>query len=284
MVLAHQKFDFNGKCLIEKVVIQAPFRFAANFQDEACFIYFAEGKTTINSASEQTTITQRESVLLKCGSYFADLLKYSDADRFEILVFHLYPDILRSIYNDEIPAFLKTSSKNTFIQKVATDIMVQKFVESLYFYLDHPSLVSNDLLELKIKELILLLVQSKNAASIVSLFAELFTPRILSIKEIIGSHLFSDLTISDLADLSNLSLSTFNRTFKAMFGDTPANYIKTKRLERAHELLSISSLTVSEIAFQTCFPTLAHFSRSFKERYQCSPSAYRLSIAPDAFK
>ena len=36
----------------------------------------AEGKTTINSASEQTGITHHESILLKCGSYFADLLKY----------------------------------------------------------------------------------------------------------------------------------------------------------------------------------------------------------------
>jgi len=284
MLLTHQKFDFNNKCLIEKVVIKAPFRFAVNFQDEACFIYFAEGKTTINSANEQTSVTQRESVLLKCGSYFADLLKYSDADRFEILVFHLYPDILRSIYKNEIPAFLKQSSKSTFIQKVATDGMVQKFIEGLYFYFDHPSLVSNDLLELKIKELILLLVQSKNAASVVSLFAELFTPRSLSIKEIINGHLFSNITIGDLANLSNLSLSTFNRTFKAMFGDTPANYIKTKRLERAHELLSMSSLTVSEIAYQTCFPNLAHFSRSFNAHYHCSPSAYRSSLAAKASK
>lgn len=284
MVLTHQKFDLNDKCLIEKVIIQAPFRFAANFQDEACFIYFAEGKTTISSASEQTSITQRDSVLLKCGSYIADLLKYSDADRFEILVFHLYPDILRSIYKNEIPAFLKPSSKNISIQKVATDGVVQKFIETLYFYFDHPSLVSNDLLELKIKELILLLVQSKNAASVVSLFTELFTPRSLSIKEIINSHLFSDLTIGDLADLSNLSLSTFNRTFKDMFGETPANYIKTKRLERAQELLSMSSLTVSEIAYKTCFPNLAHFSRSFKAHYRCSPSEYRSSLARSTSK
>lgn len=284
MVLTHQKFDFNNKCLIEKVVIKAPFRFAVNFQDEACFIYFTEGKATINSASGQTPITQRESVLLKCGTYFADLLRYSNADRFEILVFHLYPDILRNIYKNEIPAFLKPSLKNSFIQKVATDEVIQKFIESLYFYFDHPSLVSDELLELKIKELILLLVQSKNAESVVSLFAELFSPRNLSIKEIVNNHLFSNLTVGDLANLSTLSLSTFNREFKAIFGDTPANFIKIKRLERAHELLSMSSLTVSEIAYQTCFPTLAHFSRSFKAHYQCSPNAYRSSITPRASK
>jgi AraC-like DNA-binding protein len=278
MVLAHQKFDFNNKCLIEKVIIEAPFRFSVNFQDEACFIYFAEGKTIINSASEQTELAQRESVLLKCGSYFADLLKYSDGNRFEVLVFHLYPDILRSIYKNEIPAFLKPSSKKSFIQKVVADEVIQMFIESLYFYFDHPSLISDELLELKIKELILLLVQSKNAASVIRLFAELFTPRNLSIKEIVNNHLFSNLSVDDLASLSNLSLSTFTRTFRALFGDTPANYIKVKRLERAHELLSLSSLTISEIAFQTCFPNLAHFSRSFKAHYQCSPTEYRLAM------
>ncbi len=278
MVLTHQKFNFDDKCLIEKVIIQAPFRFAVNFQNEACFIYFTEGKTKINSPSEQTEIAHQESVLLKCGSYFADLLKYSNADRFEILVFHLYPDILRKIYKNEIPVFLKPLLKNSFIHKVATEDVIKKFIESLYFYFDNPKLVSDELLELKIKELVLLLVKSKNAESIVGLFSELFTPRNLSIKEVVNSHLFSGLSINDLADLSNLSVSTFNRTFQSMFNDTPANYIKAKRLERAKELLSVSSLSVSEIAFQTCFNDVAHFSRSFKTAYKCSPTEYRLLL------
>lgn len=278
MILAHQKFDFEDKSLIEKMIIQAPFRFAANFSDEACFIYFSAGKTQINSPREQKWVEPEESVLLKCGSYFSNLLKYSTAERYEILVFHLYPDILRKIYFNEVPAFMKPSENKSFIHKVAPGDVIKKFIESLYFYFDNPELVSDELLKLKIKELILLLVQTKNAESIISLFSDLFTPRNLSLKEIINNHLFSDLSIDDLARLSNLSVSTFNRTFQALFNDTPANYIKIKRLERAKELLTVSSLTTSEIAFQTCFNDAAHFSRSFKEVYHCSPSAYRLSL------
>ena len=151
-------------------------------------------------------------------------------------------------------------------------------MESLYFYFDNPGLVSDELLELKVKELILLLVQTKNAESLVSLFSDLFTPRSISLKEVVNNHLFSNLSIEDLAGLSNLSVSTFNRTFQNLFNDTPANYIKRKRLERATELLSISSLTISEIAFQTCFTDVAHFSRSFKAIHQCSPTEYRLAL------
>ena len=68
MILSHQKFDFEEQSLIEKVVIQAPFRFTGNFQDEACFIYFVEGPAKINSPLEQKGIDSGESVLLKCGS------------------------------------------------------------------------------------------------------------------------------------------------------------------------------------------------------------------------
>jgi AraC family transcriptional regulator, exoenzyme S synthesis regulatory protein ExsA len=278
MILTHQKFDFGDKSLIEKMIIQAPFRFATNFHDEACFIYFLEGKAKISSPQEQKWIEPEESVLLKCGSYFSDFLKYNTADRYEILVFHLYPDLLRKIYADEVPVFMKPSENKSFIHNVAPNDVIKKFIESLYFYFDNPELVSDELLKLKIKELILLLVQTKNAKSIISLFSDLFTPRNLSLKEVINNHLFSDLSIDDLARLSNLSVSTFNRTFQTLFNDTPANYIKIKRLERAKELLAISSLTAREIAFQTCFNDAAHFSRSFKVAYHCSPSAYRLAV------
>jgi AraC family transcriptional regulator, exoenzyme S synthesis regulatory protein ExsA len=277
MVLSHQKFDLEGKCLIEKVVVQPPFRYAANFPNEACFIHFSEGAAKINSPSEQVEVEKGESVLLKCGNYFADLMKYGKAGQYEILVVHLYPDVIRKIYRYELPSFIKDPETRSFIHKVVPHDTLEKFIEGLYFYFDNPSLVSDELLELKLKELVLLLVQTKNAGSIISLFTDLFTPRDQSVKEIVNNHLFSDLSIEDLASLANLSASTFNRTFQSLFNDTPASYIKRKRLERARDLLAMSTLTISEIAFQTCFDDVAHFSRSFKALYNCSPSAYRMT-------
>ncbi len=278
MVLDHQKFDFRKKCLIEKVAIQAPFRFETAFQNEACYIYFLAGKTKIYSAIEEETIEAEESLLLRCGTYFADLLQFSSDKKFEIIVFHLYPELLREIYANQIPSFIQPTQNKNSIRKITSTQIVKKFVESLLFYFDNPELVSEELLTLKIKELILLLIQTKNADSILSLFSEIFTPRNLSVKEVVNAHLFANISVADMARLSNLSISTFNRTFHAIFNRTPANYIKTKRLERAKELLAVSSLSVSEIAFQTCFNDVAHFSRSFKEVYETSPSTYRATI------
>ena len=45
------------------------------------------------------------------------------------------------------------------------------------------------------------------------------------------------------------------------------------------ELLKVSEASVSDIAWQTGFNDVAHFSRSFKSVHQLSPKAYRAQFA-----
>jgi AraC family transcriptional regulator, exoenzyme S synthesis regulatory protein ExsA len=277
MILSHQKFDLGNKRLIEKVVIQAPFRLVNHFQDEACFIHFSEGDATINSARESVAVHPNDAVLLKCGTFFSDLLKYTSGDRFEILVFHLYPDILRRIYKTELPSIMEGPKNDRLADKIVSGEIINKFVDSLQFYFENPLLVNAELLTLKIRELILLLLQSQKAGSIADLFSDLFSSRNVRIKEIIDNHLFAPLSIKDLAELANLSVSTFNRSFQKLYNKTPAGYLKEKRLDRARQLLQVSSQTISEIALETCFSDEAHFSRSFKSLFHVTPSQYRQS-------
>jgi AraC-like DNA-binding protein len=277
MILFHHKFDFENKCLIEKMVIQAPFRFLTHFRDEACFIYFSEGRASINSARERVDIQPSDAVLLKCGTYFSELIRHRSGDRFEILVFHLYPEILRNIYKDELPSTIERAKDNKLADKLVSSEIIKKYIDGLQFYFENPQLVNAEVLNLKVRELILLLLQSKNAESIASLFSDLFSPRDIQIQEIIANHLFSPLSINDLAELANISVSTFTRMFQKLYNTTPANYIKERRLERAKQLLGVGSRTVSEIALETGFNDLAHFSRVFKSYYQVTPSEYRHS-------
>ena len=64
MILDHQKFDYGERRLIEKVTIKAPFRFAVDFPNDACFIYFEEGSTNVNAPYEQVAVGSGESILL----------------------------------------------------------------------------------------------------------------------------------------------------------------------------------------------------------------------------
>jgi AraC-like DNA-binding protein len=90
--------------------------------------------------------------------------------------------------------------------------------------------------------------------------------------------LYSTISVEELASLAGRSLSTFKRDFKLQFKETPANYIKQKRLEKAFELVKSTNLTISELCYEVGFQDTSHFTKSFKQKYNQSPSDYRKLI------
>lgn len=277
MIINHEKIDYGTSPLIEKVTIQPPFRLSLNFPNDACFIFFSSGSTLINAPYEQKTIHDKEAVLLRCGTYFSQLLPTLEQEVYEILVFHLPKEIIRQIYREEFPVSFESNHK-TFIHKVDSSQILSEFIRGLQFYFNNPAMVTNELLKLKIQELILLLLQTRNVDTLRELLADTFSPIEVSVKQVIFSHIFTDCTLSDLAVLCNMSLSTFKRHFRKIFNDTPSNFFKTKRLEKAKDLLQHSNLSIGEIAFETCFYDTAHFSKSFKEKFGHTPGEYRKTM------
>ena len=149
-------------------------------------------------------------------------------------------------------------------------------MEGLLFYFENPSLVNEDVLVLKFKEIVLLLSQTRNIESIQVILSQLFSPTTYTFKQIIEAHLFTPITIEELAQHNNLSVSSFKREFSKHYNDTPANYIKGRKLEKAAELLLISDERISDIAFDCGFNDLANFTKSFSEKYHKTPKKYRL--------
>ena len=245
-----------------------------NFPNEACFIYFESGETKINAPYEQQSVESKNAVLLRCGTYFSELLPMIGQDVYEILVFHLPKEIIRKIYTNEFPD-IPTSADKDFIYKVGSSSILTEYIKGLQFYFNNPTIVNEELLDLKIRELILLLIQTQNVATIQELLADTFSSVEVNIKEVVSSHIFTDCSITDLAELCNQSPSTFKRNFKKIFNDTPSNYIKTKRLEKAKYLLQHTNSTISEVAIETGFYDTPHFSKSFKEKYGSTPNEYR---------
>ena len=205
-----------------------------------------------------------------------DLLQQKEGETVEVIIVHLYPEILKKLYIGELPTLIEKSSYSKQSQVVASQDIISRFIDSLDFYFSNPTLVNNDLIELKIKELILLLVQTKNITSILELVADLYSAKSVHLKNIIELHLYSNLSIEELAKLSNLSISSFKRQFKKEFNDSPNNYIITKKIEKAKELLSITDIPISEIAYEIGFNDPLYFTRLFKNKTGTSPTSYRL--------
>lgn len=246
--------------------------------DEACFLYILQGENRSVSELEQVCVAEKEAVLMKCGNYFTKMFPSPGSKTYEAVAVHFYPEVLKKIYAQEIPEFLKQPLKKTSraaMAKIKVDVLLQKYFDSILFYFSNPELVTDELIVLKLKELFLLLEHTQNAPVIKELLHNLFRPHAYSFKEIIEAHVYSDLNLEELAALSNNSVSSFKRKFKKLFQDSPARYIKNRKLKRAAELLILSQQNISEIAFDCGFNDLSNFSTSFREKFGCSPSEYR---------
>jgi AraC-like DNA-binding protein len=83
------------------------------------------------------------------------------------------------------------------------------------------------------------------------------------------------ITLNDMADVAALSPNHLLRMFKQVFHQTPYQYITTKRLEYAQNLLIHSEQSVTDICFAVGFESLGAFSWLFRRRVGVSPSTYR---------
>ena len=67
-----------------------------------------------------------------------------------------------------LSAFLKEGKKvSQPVQSVEVDSMIEDYIKGILYYFENPSIVSDDLIRLKVKELILLLVNSSSSATAV---------------------------------------------------------------------------------------------------------------------
>lgn len=83
------------------------------------------------------------------------------------------------------------------------------------------------------------------------------------------------LDLDAVAAYAGYSRYHFVRAFKAVYGQTPGQYLSRRRIERAEELLRTADLSVTEICMLVGFTSLGTFSTSFKKQTGLSPSEYR---------
>jgi AraC-like DNA-binding protein len=279
MIVERKRYELFGKKIFEKLIIKSPFKIPNPMPDEACFLYILEGQINYNTSNHDVIIPQNDAVLLKCGNYFSQIRSTATSQKHEIVIIHFHPEILKKIYKTDLPKVFQKPDfvdLNIDLSTINNDFLIEKYIESLLFYFDNPTLISEDLLVIKLKEIILLLCQTKNAPIIQQILSQLFSPTSYGFKQIIESNLFYHFSTEELAVMTNLSLSSFKREFKKNYGDSPASYIRNKRLEKSAELLRISEERITDIAFDCGFNDLATFSKLFHDKYNTSPSNYRL--------
>ncbi|MBD0255466.1 MAG: response regulator, partial [Cytophagales bacterium] len=91
------------------------------------------------------------------------------------------------------------------------------------------------------------------------------------LRRVLEAHLDDALFgVEQLGEALGMSRSQIHRKLKAITNQSPSDLIRSYRLQRAADLIRQDAGNLSEIAWQTGFSSLSHFSRSFHEEYGCS--------------
>jgi AraC-like DNA-binding protein len=102
--------------------------------------------------------------------------------------------------------------------------------------------------------------------------------KLCAARDLLRDCLDQELTLEDISLETDLSAWHLLRTFRSAFGETPHEFLTRMRLERARDLLTITSRPVTEICFDVGFTSLGSFSALFRRHVGISPAEFRRQV------
>jgi AraC-like DNA-binding protein len=103
---------------------------------------------------------------------------------------------------------------------------------------------------------------------------------LLRAKDLADTRYAEPLAVRDLAGAAGLSPAHFSREFGRVFGESPHQYLLTRRLERAAALLRSTDWSITDVCFAVGLTSVGSFTTSFRRVYGTAPGQYRSSFPP----
>jgi len=275
VIQAYQSTEVKGFKTFEKLSFQNFGKQPKILENEACFMFLLNGSFQIRTPLKSVVLSKNEGLLSKCGDYlYEDIYKEDEGELIEVIGVYFHPDIIKDIFLD---VKVKWRQQKYVAYKMDVGTLLENYKNTLLHYFLHPALFDEEMQLLKIKELLLILSKTENAPTVQHLISSLFSPQEYEYRDVIERNVYASLSIPQLAILCGMSTATFKRRFGELYQTSPAEYLKTRKLEKAAHLLGTGSQRITDILFDCGFESISSFNRAFKKQFNLSPSAYRLS-------
>ncbi|KGJ93750.1 helix-turn-helix domain-containing protein [Colwellia psychrerythraea] len=241
-----------------------------------CVVYIESGQETITTSDNKThELPARTAIFLPQGlNLHSDYVKVTENLKAYLIFFT--DDVLTDFISAKKTNELNKGDQPELL-KIQCDSLIEVYFSSLQL-LKKKICNSPALVRIKLLEFLHLLslyderiFQAAFQSSKTSNSPKRNLTRLLNNSDILK------LTISDLANLSGRSNSTFTRDFKAIYDIAPKQWLQNKRLDRAYEQLTNTELTVTHVAADLGYENVSHFIKSFKEKYNITPKQLKQS-------
>ncbi|WP_311948668.1 helix-turn-helix domain-containing protein [Mucilaginibacter terrae] len=142
-------------------------------------------------------------------------------------------------------------------------------VASLIPYLDADGLLDTELLKLKAKEALLIIL--KINPELKNILFDFSQPGKIDLAAFMQQNYHFKVGLERFAFLTGRSLATFKRDFKEIFNSSPGRWLTWRRLQAGKYLIEEQSKRPSEIYAELGFESLSHFTYAFRRAFGVSP-------------
>jgi len=268
--------DFRVFRLKDAALKPIPF----HYHDFHKIIMFLNGAVDYVIEGKTYHLAPRDIVFVTAGEIHRPVFIDEKKD-YERIVIYVAPDFLRRWQEQDTE---HTDLSQCFAYARENSSVMQQppgTSHDLLFHMDklektaHGQGFANGLFtEITFIEFMILLNRSLHEHELSSLNSASYDPKIQEILTYINAHLAEDLAIDDLAARAYISKFYLMRKFKADTGYGIHQYIRSKRLLLARDLLK-TDMPITAICDEVGFADYSTFSRAFKEMFKCAPRDYR---------
>ena len=103
--------------------------------------------------------------------------------------------------------------------------------------------------------------------------------RLQKVIDYIGDNYYQEITLDDLAEVSNMTTNSFCRYFKGRTGKTAFEFIREYRVNKACQMLINGNKSITDICFDAGFNSFSSFNRIFKHLKNISATEYKNKYA-----
>ena len=157
-----------------------------------------------------------------------------------------------------------------FIFTLQTNSLLESYANSLLTYRQSTILENAQMVDIKLNEGILLLLQTNPALK--DILFDFNDPHKIDLESFMNKNYHFNVHLERFAYLTGRSLATFKRDFEKIFGVSPRHWLQQKRLKEAYYLIHEKGKIASDIYLDLGFEDLSHFSFAFKKAYGVAPT------------
>jgi AraC family transcriptional regulator, exoenzyme S synthesis regulatory protein ExsA len=267
-----------GDSLFAEYTCGAPEKKLPNWTQTDYLVHVVTGKKTWHTLDTVWKASPGETLFFKKG---ATLVEQHFEEDVCLLVLFIPDALMRSTVREVVGDSGSGLSAGVAIKsalRVENDLTLAAFFQSMRTYLAGKEKPPEPLVRLKLKELITSVLTSGRNSGLAAYFRTIGQSEAPSVAEIMEANFRYNLSLEEYAKLCHRSLSSFKREFQAHFQESPGKWLLQQRLGYSAALLRNSKMNVTEIAFESGFEDVSHFSRVFKERFGVPPMAFRQDL------